>query len=291
VRSNSYEPIKQLTKEAKNIATHQVHLPNRKTWTRNSISIIARTTDFLVPNISPESTFRVTAKRPVPKRATIHWAVVNGSGIASIVAGEMSAKAHVCARSSGVAILRVEVRYDNQVLTAQTELFVTTPANVKVLSQSFTAVSGRRFGYEKVLQYQLLNHAGDPLEKAGILMTEQLDFKNSTLETEESITLKMQDGALKTFLKSSFKTGQQQTNHLGMFGDHLRLTSLKSLPKNTKITIEQTLRANGIVVSINTLEYTAKNVRVIKHENSNAIVFGNNIVGAEAAQRNTMLAS
>jgi hypothetical protein len=244
-----------------------------------------------VPNISPESTFKVSAKRPVPKRATIRWTVVNGSGIASIVEGEMSTKIRVRATSPGVAILRVKVCYDDQILTAQTELFVSTPMNVKVVNESFTSISGARFGYEKVLQYQLLNHAGEPLEKAGILMTEQLDFKNSTLETDENITLKMQDGVLKTFPKSNFKTGEQETNHLGMFGDHLRLTSLKSLPKNTKITIEQTLRANGIIVSVNTLEYTAKNVRVIQHENSNTIVFGNNIVGAETVQRNTMLAS
>ena len=216
--------------------------------------------------MSPQTSLRVTAKRPVPKHAIIQWSVVDGVGIAAIIEGAQGTKVRVKGLSSGTALLRVQVRYDDQNLEATSKIFVTVPSKIAKVKQAFKRFKEAKCGYEKVLRYQLLNHLGAPLNHAGIMMSETLEFKNLVSETAQDVTLKMQDGQLKTLPKSSFKTGKQATNQLGRFNDHLRLISTKSLPSNTQFTIEQTLFADGVVVRRNTLNYAADTVRIKEHK-------------------------
>lgn len=214
--------------------------------------------------------YRISTTIPLLEETTICWLIPKGEEHVQVLGGQRSSRIRLKGVSTGKVTLLVRVTYREETFTNEAELLVTEPTSLHVLEDEFQSLKGGPYGYLRLLKYQVLDHLGNPLKMTGINITEEMNFQNVEEQSESTIRLRMRNETIGEFPLEGFSFGRTLTDQSGRFEDRLRLANHQPLPEVLEVVIQQTIRANGIIVCTKLLTYTQNGVSVTELEQMKA---------------------
>jgi len=210
---------------------------------------------LILPKRSPQDTYRVESSADLSS-ASYKWKIKSGKEVLEIISNNSAKEVRVRGLKNGDAVLKVTIFLNSKTLGASLPIQVTSPTNLFGFTRKVETYSGPDFyGYLRLENYQLTDHNFRALTANNVRITEDMDIQNKVAEDDKSVSVRMQGSTIGKFSKSNFIFATCLTNSLGKFDDRLRIKGESPLPKEMKIVINQTMRADSLVVRTNRLTY------------------------------------